>query len=90
MFFGPEHFSDEIGRLEQAPIFRQAKGVLFGLYADEPNESVLQRMERLGRRHGIPVAYCEDFGHGKNNAIFPAGTTAELDTREGTLRYFYE
>lgn len=90
MFFGPEHFSDEIGRLEQAPIFRQAKGVLFGLYADEPNESVLQRMERLGRRHGIPVAYCEDFGHGKNNAIFPLGATAELDTREGTLRYFYE
>ena len=85
MFFGPEHFSDEIGRLEQAPIFRQAKGVLFGLYADEPNESVLQRMERLGRRHGIPVAYCEDFGHGKNNAIFPLGATAELDTSSGAV-----
>ena len=90
MFFGPEHFSDEIGRLEQAPIFRRVKGVLFGLYADEPNEYVLQRMERLGRRHGIPVAYCEDFGHGENNAIFPLGAAAELDTREGTLRYFYE
>lgn len=86
-FFGVPHVSDELGRLEQSPLMRQVAGVLFGHYSVERNEQLLERLERLGQKNGIPVAYCDDFGHGANHAIFPIGTRAILDTAAQTLEY---
>ena len=87
MFFCVEHVSDELGRLEASPIFRQAKGLLFGQYSDEPNGHLLNRLRILGERWGIPVAYCHDFGHSQNHAILPIGLEAVLDTQAQTLTY---
>ena len=39
-------------------------------------QSLLDRLERFGLRHGVPVAYCDDFGHGENHAILPIGRPA--------------
>ena len=87
MFNGIEALSAHIGRLELCPLMPKAKGLLFGQYADEPNAQVLERLTRLGEKWGIPVAYCDDFGHGKNNAILPIGVHAVLDTERCTLEY---
>lgn len=86
-FFDVPHVSDELGRLQQAPVFRHVKGILIGEYSDEPDERYLYRLRILGERYGIPVAYCTDFGHGANSAIFPFGFDAELDTAAQTLVY---
>lgn len=42
---------------------------------------------RFGREFSIPVAYCDDFGHGSNHAIFPIGRRAVLDTENKTLLF---
>lgn len=86
-FFSIQHVSDELGRLEQSPLMKQVSGLLFGHYSDPVCEPLLERLTRLGQRRGIPVAYCDDFGHGANHAIFPIGVQAELDTQKQTLAY---
>lgn len=86
-FFKIQHVSDELGRLEQSPIMRQVSGLLFGHYSTPVCEPLLERLTRLGQRQGIPVAYCDDFGHGDNQAIFPIGAQAALDTVKQTLTY---
>ena len=48
---------------------------------------LLARLTRLGEKYGIPVAYCDDFGHGENHAVLPIGRAARLDTQAQTLRY---
>lgn len=87
MFFPIEHVSDELSRLEQSPLMKQVSGLLFGHYSDPVCKPLLERLTRLGQRHGIPVAYCDDFGHGENRAILPIGVSAMLDTEKQTLTY---
>lgn len=36
---------------------------------------------------GIPVVYCDDFGHGANHAVLPIGRRAVLDANDLTLCY---
>lgn len=76
-----------IGRLERCPFMKQARGLLFGHYSDTLNEQLLQRLQLLGKRRGIPVIYCDDFGHCGSQAILPIGVQAELDANQGALRY---
>lgn len=87
MFFPIEHVSDELARLENSPMMKQTKGILFGQYSDEPNEYLLQRLKVLGERYNIPVAYCEDFGHGSNHSILEIGAKVRLDTIQQELYY---
>lgn len=89
MFFGVEHVSDSIGRLEQTPVMPHVRGILFGHYSDPMNEHLLFRLKVLGEKWGIPVAYTDDFGHGVNHAIFPFGAHATLDTENAALSYSY-
>lgn len=86
-FFGIEHESALLTRLEQSPIMPQVTGLLFGHYGYPTNEQLLQRLERLGQKWHIPVAYCDDFGHGDRHAILPIGVRARLDTDRQTLEY---
>ena len=87
MFNGIEALSAHIGRLEQCGIMPRVRGLLFGHYSVPVNEQLLARLARLGERWGIPVAYCDDFGHGENSAILPIGVRAALDTGKCTLEY---
>jgi muramoyltetrapeptide carboxypeptidase len=41
----------------------------------------------FGEKHNIPVVYCDDFGHGRNHAIFPIGAKAALDADRKTLEF---
>lgn len=87
MFNGIEAFSAHIARLEQCGVMPRVRGLLFGHYSVPVNEQVLTRLTRLGEKWRIPVACCDDFGHGENSAILPIGVRAEIDTEKCTLEY---
>lgn len=84
-FGGEDHVSAMLGAIEQSPFMKSVTGLIFGNYADRPCPDLYARLEVLGRRHGIPVVYCDDFGHGENHAILPIGRWARLDGAD--LRY---
>ena len=69
----------------QSQVMKQVSGLLFGHYSDNPSPLLFEILERFGRKYHIPVAYCDDFGHGANHAIFPIGREAVLDTKNGTM-----
>jgi muramoyltetrapeptide carboxypeptidase len=77
-----------LASIAQSPLMKTVKGLLFGHYAEVTPRSLIALLKRFGEEHQIPVAYSDDFGHGKNHAILPIGRMACLDTEtEGlTLR----
>ena len=71
----------------QSRLMKQVTGLLFGHYSDEISPLLFEVLERFGKKYSIPVAYCDDFGHGSNHAIFPIGREAALDTKNKTLLF---
>lgn len=69
----------------QSRLMEQVTGLLFGHYSDDVSPLLCEVLERFGKQYHIPVAYCDDFGHGANHAIFPIGREAALDTGNKTL-----
>lgn len=90
MFNIIEALSAHIARLEQCGIMPCVRGLLFGHYSVPADEQLLTRLTRLGEKWHIPVAYCDDFGHGENSAVLPIGVRAALDTEKCTLEYDWE
>lgn len=88
-FNGIESESALIGRLEQCGIMPFVAGLLFGHYSSPTNAYLLERLRRLGEKWHIPVAYCDDFGHGENHAILPIGASVALDTQHCMLTYHW-
>ncbi|MBQ6023815.1 MAG: LD-carboxypeptidase [Clostridia bacterium] len=87
MFSEPAVVSKYFANLEHRGVFARAVGLLFGHYSSEPSPLIDEILLRVGERFHIPVARCEDFGHGENNAVFPLGVKARLDTERGSLTY---
>ncbi len=85
-FGGEDHVSAMLGYIEQSDFMKSVCGLVFGNYSDSPCPNLYARLRVLGERQGIPVVYCDDFGHGANHAILPIGRRARLDT-EGGLVY---
>lgn len=87
--FGPvSRVSALLSVIEQSAFINQVSGLLFGHFSRDEQPDLYARIRRFGQAHGIPSAYCDDFGHGVHHAIFPYGAMAELDTTgEGELRY---
>ena len=71
----------------QSRLMEQVTGLLFGHYSDDVSSLLFEVLERFGKKYNIPVAYCDDFGHGANHAIFPIGSEALLDTKNKTLLF---
>lgn len=86
-FCDPAHVSGLLSHLEQSGFIGQVSGLLFGHYSTEPYPELMARLKRFGKRHGIPVAYCDDFGHGVNHAVLPIGVRAVLDAGLCTLHF---
>ncbi|MNE85188.1 LD-carboxypeptidase [compost metagenome] len=78
-----------LSHLEQSPLIRHVSGLLFGHYSESGNPQLLDRLRRFGLTHNVPVAYCDDFGHGKNQAVLPIGCRAVLDTGENRMEFRY-
>jgi muramoyltetrapeptide carboxypeptidase len=86
-FSGIQKVSALMSWLEQIKFIKNVSGVLFGNYSDAISQNFLDMLKRFGNRNNITIAYCDDFGHGVNHAIFPIGYNAVLDTSEQTLIY---
>ena len=79
--------SSYISHIEQHEFVNTIAGLIFGHYSENVPDDLLKRLGRFGERHGVPVIYCDDFGHGVNHAILPIGASAVLDADEQTLRF---
>lgn len=86
-FGDPSYVSAMISHVEQSDFITCVSGLVFGHYSKELNEQLLARLSRFGEKHNVPVAYCDDFGHGVNHAILPIGRRAVLNTEKRTLIY---
>ena len=86
-FGGVDYVSAMLAHMEQSGLMASVSGVLFGHYALTPPPELLARLTRLGETYGIPVAYCDDFGHGDRHALLPIGRRVELDASAQALRY---
>ncbi len=71
----------------QSRLMERVTGMLFGHYSDDACPLLFEVLERFGKAYSIPIAYCDDFGHGDNHAIFPIGRDAILDTGNHTLSF---
>ncbi|MEG0852664.1 MAG: LD-carboxypeptidase [Angelakisella sp.] len=76
-----------LSHIEQNWTMENVAGLLFGNYSDTISNELLGRLTRFGERYHVPVAYCDDFGHGKNHAILPIGSSAILDTNNNSLQF---
>lgn len=87
MFGGLDYVSAMLSHIEQSDWMASVTGLLFGHYSAKPQPYLMARLRRLGERWHIPVAYCDDFGHGERHAVLPIGRMARLDTEKRVLRY---
>jgi muramoyltetrapeptide carboxypeptidase len=78
-----------LAHIEQSPLIHRISGLLFGHYSEPAHPDLLERLKRFGVKHNVPVAYCDDFGHGSNKAILPIGCHAVLNTKEKTMKMYY-
>lgn len=88
-FFGISAVSSFLSHIEQSYIMKNISGLLFGNYSDNVSNDFLSMLKRFGDRNNIPIAYCDDFGHGKNHAIIPIGIKGVLDTEMSSLKFIY-
>ena len=79
--------SSFISHIEQHDFIQNVTGLMFGHYSEILHDDLLNRLERFGKKHSVPVIYCDDFGHGVNHAIFPLGSKAELNADTQNLRF---
>lgn len=86
-FGGVDYVSAMLSHMEQYDFMQSVAGLVFGHYSENVPPDLLARLRRLGEKYRIPVVYCDDFGHGKNHAIFPIGRKAQLDTEEKNLTF---
>lgn len=78
-----------LAHIQQSPLIHQVSGLLFGHYSEPVHPDLLEILKRFGVKHNVPVAYCDDFGHGSNKAILPIGCHAVLDTGDKTMKMYY-
>ena len=82
-----------LSHIEQNERIKNVSGLLFGHYSSEecgagsPLHQLFELLERFGKRNAIPVAYCDDFGHGERHAILPIGRRVVLDTTRQFIKF---
>ena len=79
--------SKYLAHIEQSGLLEHTAGLLFGHYSAEPAPQLDEVLGRLADKYAIPVARCDDFGHGTYNALLPLGAAARLDTQTQSLAY---
>ena len=73
--------------IEQNAFIESVSGLVFGHYAEDVPADLFRRLERFGEKHGVPVVYTDDFGHGARHSVLPIGAGAELDTERQRLSF---
>lgn len=86
-FSAPSVVAKWFANLAHRGVFENADALIFGHYSDAENTLIDDILRRIGDKYRIPVARCEDFGHGSNNAVLPIGIHAALDTDKEILTF---
>ena len=86
-FNQPIQISMYLSYIEQSSFINNVSGLIFGHYADTKSDELRNRLYRFGKKYGIPVIYCDDYGHGINNGILQIGRMAILDSDTKSLKY---
>ena len=81
------YISAMLTHIEQSGFMDRISGLLFGHYSEKNYSELFARLTRFGEHWGIPVAACDDFGHGHSHAILDIGRRVHLDAERGTLDY---
>lgn len=89
-FSPPAAVSNYFSHIEQSGFFAHVSGLIFGHYSTEYYSEIDDILKRISIQYDIPVVKCDDFGHGKNNAILPIGTKATLDATNQSLSLDYQ
>lgn len=82
-----------LSHIEQNEGIKNVSGLLFGCYssgeysAESPLHQLFELLERFGKRNGIPVVYCDEFGYGEKHAILPIGRRVVLDADGQVLQF---
>ena len=71
----------------QSAFMQNVTGLIFGHYSIIVSDDLLRCLERFGKKHGIPVVYTDDFGHGTRHAVMPIGVNVVLDADNQCLRF---
>jgi muramoyltetrapeptide carboxypeptidase len=87
IFGGTGRVATYLAGISQSGFMNNVTGLIFGHYAENPSEDFYRLLERFADKHGIPVVYTDDFGHGTRHAIFPIGTDAKLDADKRLLEF---
>lgn len=88
-FVLPAEVGAHLAHIEQHDFIHYVKGLLFGCFSNRSCPELMDCLQRFGQRNHIPVAACNDFGHGKNHGLLPIGCPATLDTEEKTLVFHW-
>ncbi|MCL2463375.1 MAG: LD-carboxypeptidase, partial [Defluviitaleaceae bacterium] len=86
-YTGVAGVSADLSLIEQNRFIGNVSGLIFGHYSENVPEDLLRRLARFGEKHGVPVVYTDDFGHGARHSIIPIGVDARLKTDEQTLLF---
>ena len=87
MFGDVSYVAAMLANIEQSAFMPRVRGLLFGHYSEKRYPHLYALLQRVGERWSVPVAYCDDFGHGENHAILPIGCRCVMDTEQRTLFY---
>jgi len=78
-FHGVGAVATYLAYIGQSRFMRNVTGLIFGHYATNVPQTLLDCLKRFGEKHNIPVVYTDDFGHGTKHGILPIGVHAQLD-----------
>lgn len=81
----PARVSMLLAHIEQSEFMKNVVGFIWGHYSEYENVQMNAILKRFGERNSIPMVMCDDFGHGKNHAVFPTGSHAKLDAENKRL-----
>lgn len=87
MFSQPAVVSKWFSNLEMYGGMKNVKGMIMGHYSEEEYPVLDAILKRIGEKYQIPVVRCEDFGHGRYNAVLPIGVECMLDTENGLFEF---
>ncbi len=81
--------SEYLSAIWENPIMERVRGFVFGCYNSDlvPPEPLAALLRLIGERHGIPVVYTVDIGHGSRHGILPVGCRVRLDGQDASLRF---
>lgn len=85
-FSEPAIVARYVEHIIQSDFFKNVSGIIFGGYGDG-DEIVTDILRRKAEEIAVPFVKTNDFGHGKNNAVFPIGASAFLDADDMTLNF---